>query len=120
MAEKNADVDDSNLAKTTDPENIQTIAALGYLGPLFLVPLLVAPKNEFAMFHANQGLVLFICVIALNFIAGLIPIIGWLIILPVGNLLSLVLIIMGMVNALNGKQTKLPVIGQFTLLKVER
>ena len=34
-------------------ENLKILAAIGYLGILFLVPYLTNPKSEFAVFHAN-------------------------------------------------------------------
>ena len=33
---------------------------LSYIGPLFIVGLLLKPKNVSVRFHANQGLVLFL------------------------------------------------------------
>ena len=56
-------------------ENLKIVAAIGYLGILFLVPYLTNPKSEFAVFHANQGLLLFIAAAIVN-IAGMIPVIG--------------------------------------------
>ena len=100
-------------------ENLKILAAIGYLGILFLVPYLTNPKSEFAVFHANQGLLLFIAAAIVN-IAGMIPIIGWFIILPVGNILVLVLFIIGIVSALQGQMKRLPVIGGYDLLKVEK
>ena len=50
----------------------------------------------------------------------MIPIIGWFIILPVGNILVLVLFIIGIVSALQGQMKRLPAIGGYDLLKVEK
>ena len=52
-------------------ENLKILAAIGYLGILFLVPYLTNPKSEFAVFHANQGLLLFI---AAAIVIALIPV----------------------------------------------
>ena len=111
-----------------DPQDInqnKVMAILAYFGILFLVPLLAAKDSKFAKFHANQGIILFICEIAacivtffLAFIFGLIKI-GWLGSL-LGDLLYLacgILAILGIINAANGKAKELPLIGKFNILK---
>lgn len=88
-------------------------AIIGYLGILFLVPLLAKKDNKFALYHAKQGLVLFIAEIVIwiaAVILAFIPIIGWLVALVLWILL-LVMFIMGIVNAATGKYKALPVIG---------
>ncbi|MBI4150963.1 hypothetical protein HY492_02445 [Candidatus Woesearchaeota archaeon] len=56
---------------------------------------------------------LFILAIAISIIGSIVPIIGWFIILPIGNLVVLVLWIIGIINALSGKEKPLPLIGKF-------
>jgi uncharacterized membrane protein len=68
------------------------------------------------MYHANQGLTLFLAGIAVSII-GSIPIIGWFLILPIGSLVVLVIGIIGILNAIKGEAKPLPLIGKFTLLK---
>jgi len=88
-------------------------AIIGYLGILFLVPLLAKKDNKFALYHAKQGLVLFIAEIIIWVVAvvlAFIPIIGWIIALVLWILL-LVMFIMGIVNAATGKYKALPIIG---------
>lgn len=85
------------------------IAILSYIGILFLVPMLAAKDNEFAKYHAKQGLVLFIAEIATALVAW-IPFIGWIIGL-VAWIMWLVLSIMGIVNVVGGKKKPLPIIG---------
>ncbi len=92
-----------------------TINALAYL--LFFLPLVVEPKTEEGRFHANQGLVLLIFGIIVSILGGLIPFIGWLIILPVGSIAVIVFAIMGIINALNGETKELPLIGKIRLIK---
>lgn len=98
-----------------DIEENKVLAVLSYLGILFLVPLLAAPKSKFAKFHANQGCVLFIAEVALTMV-WIIPILGW-IVGFVGGIGTLVLAIMGIINALNGKAVKLPLIGDISVIK---
>ena len=70
------------------------------------------------MFHANQSLVLLILAVAGNFILGIIPIIGW-VILPFFGIGVFVLWVIGVVNALNGKMQPLPLIGTINILPQE-
>ena len=102
-----------------DAADNKWLALIGYLGILFLVPLLAAPKSEFARFHANQSLILFIASAVLGIavsIVSWIPLIGWLVSL-VASVLPLVFIIIGMINAYNEKAKELPFIGQYRILK---
>jgi len=41
------------------------------------------------------------------------PFIGWFIVGPIGGIITIILFIMGIINALGGKQQPLPVIGKF-------
>lgn len=102
-----------------DEQQLKTISAVGYLGILFLLPYLMYPKEKFAVFHANQSLILLIVVAAVNIVGGMIPFLGWFIVLPLGNLFVFVLFIIGLINALNGRMKRLPVVGGFDLLKVQ-
>ena len=83
---------------------------LGIIG--FILVLLVKRTDKFAMYHAKQSLVLFIAGVIIN-VAGMVPIIGWFVILPLGAIFLIVLWIIGMINAITGKEKALPLIGQF-------
>ena len=106
-----------------DADENKAIAAIWYLGILFLVPLLVKKDSPFAQFHAKQGLVLFISDIVvwiaiwlLAIVLAFIPIIGWIVailLLIAGVVFFIALFIIGLMNALGGKMKELPLIGQF-------
>ena len=83
-------------------------AFIGYWGILFLVPLLAKKENKFAFFHGKQGLVLFVLWI-IFWIIGFIPVVG--IISTIGFLLCIILAIVGMIMALQGKTWKMPILG---------
>lgn len=100
-----------------DVEKYKVHAAVAYLWILWLVPLLAAKESKFAMFHANQGLVLFLAGLVGGIVGGFIPFIGWFIIMPLVSLAVVILAIMGIVNAIGGKMTPLPLIGGFQILK---
>lgn len=100
-------------------QDVKILSAIGYIGLLFLVPYLVKPKDKFAVFHANQGLLLLIATVVINVIGSIIPVIGWFIILPLGGIFTLMLFILGIISALKGEEKRLPLIGNFDLLKVQ-
>lgn len=116
-----AEVKSKTTAKATEKDiNANKVyGILAYIGILFLVPLLAAPESKFAKFHANQGLTLFIGEVILGvawWVLVWIPILGWLIGFAAWVFL-IVLSVMGIINAANGKMEKLPVIGDIELLK---
>ncbi len=111
-----------DFTASMDPNDIASnkgMAVLAYFGFLFLVPLLAAPNSQYARFHVNQGLILFIADIIYGVIAfalGFIPVVGG-ILSGVLSLLIFVLVIMGIVNAATGKAKELPIIGKIRILK---
>ncbi len=94
----------------------KVMGGIAYLGILFLVPLLTKKDSKFAMFHAKQGMVLFIIEVILwiiNFVlfasvfgAVFLGWIVWIVWMVVG-IFSLI----GLIQALSGKYWKLPVLG---------
>ena len=109
-----------------DPQDINNnkgMSVLAYIGFLFLVPLLACPNSKFARYLTNQGLVLFLLEFALGVVTGIlgiIPIAGLIIgglLSAVGGIFTLVLMIMGIINAAQGQAKELPLIGKITLLK---
>ena len=69
-------------------------------------------KNEFVKFHVKQALVLLIVDVLGYAILGIIIIIGW-VLMPIFGVVMLILWIIGIINALNGKKKALPIIGGF-------
>ncbi|MCS7459029.1 hypothetical protein N0M98_02640 [Paenibacillus doosanensis] len=103
---------------TAEPADIQQnkwIAAAAYI--LFFLPLLAARQSRFAMYHGNQGLVLLLLNIVCNIVLGWIPFIG-LFLVPLANLATLVLAVIGIVQATGGQLKPLPIIGTISILKV--
>ena len=103
---------------TDDVASHKIYAILAYFGILVLVPIFAAPKSAFARFHANQGLVLFLVEVILT-VASLFLGDIWLfaLVIGVGRLLCFVLMIMGIVAAVQGEEKELPLIGGIKLLQ---
>lgn len=97
-----------------DVEKNKGMAILAYI--IFFIPLLAAKESKFAMYHANQGLILFLAAIIANVVGTIIPLIGWFLILPIANLAIIILAVLGIINAAQGQMKPLPLIGQFKLL----
>jgi len=96
-------------------DNAKLAAILAYLlvGIIWFFVDEQIKKDAFAKFHVKQAIVLAITSIGVSVFGAAIPFIGWFIILPIGSLAVLVLWVIGVLNAVNGNQNKLPVIGQF-------
>lgn len=103
-----------------DPQDAEKNKLMGILAYIiFFIPLLAAKDSKFAMYHANQGLVLFLGCIAVmiaSFILAFIPFLGWLISF-VAWIGIMVLAILGIINAAKGECKPLPLIGGITILK---
>ncbi len=112
------------IKQSQDDEKL--FALLCYLISIIGVVIVLATKkdrSEFSIYHAKQGLVLFIAEIATGIvyaiIAGIfawIPYVGWSIASIIGGILWLlvvILLIVGIINSLTDKKTPLPLIGQY-------
>ena len=110
-----------------DVSQNKVMAVLAYIGILFLIPLLAAKDSPYARFHTNQGLVLFLCEAVLGVVVailtGILTVVFW----PLATVISalygivslvfFIFMIMGIVNAVQGQQKELPLIGKFRILK---
>lgn len=104
---------DAQQDAAADIEKNKTLGILAYI--LFFIPILAARDSRFAMYHANQGLALFIFAVGANIVANFIPLIGPLL----GGLCSLAtlaLMVIGIISASKGEMKPLPVIGGISLL----
>ncbi len=88
-----------------DIDDNKIIAALSYIGVLFLIPLLAKRDSKFCQEHAKQGLILFIVWIVGSFVFWF-PIIGQLLALAV-----FILDLVAFVKCLSGEFWEVPVIG---------
>ena len=97
----------------SDIESGKVMAILCYI-PIAFVGLIVSivciaqKNNAFSLYHAKQSLTLFICALVLS-ILWCIPLLN-----IVLGLARLVLCILGLVNAVQGKYAPIPLVGQFS------
>lgn len=112
-----------------DVEKNKIIAGLSYI--LFFLPLIACPESKFGRFHANQGLLLLIIGvgggIALSILQFILSIVLFFIIWQILSLFTLiysvfwigvtVFAVLGFINAYKGTAKKLPLFGQFKIIK---
>lgn len=119
-------LDTTQASVKQDAEQNKAMAILSYLGILVLIPIFAAKDSKFARFHANQGLVLCIASIiygvAYSVLTAIILAISWRLYFLVSILgfLSIgfvVLCVIGIINAANGQEKELPIIGKIRILK---
>ena len=115
------------VAPAEDAVANKGVAMCAYFGLLWLVPLFTAKHSPFAKFHTNQAIVLTIVSLIVNLATGIfdwvLDTISWrfyaltTVVEQLGVLFCLVLMIIGIVYAAQGKMKEIPVIGQFKILK---
>lgn len=91
------------------------MAVLAYLGFLLIIPAIAANKNKFVRFHLGQGLILFIASVIGGFLS-FIPYVGT-VLNSVVSIVAFVFMILGIVNACQGKMKGLPLIGDIQIFK---
>jgi uncharacterized membrane protein len=101
-----------NTEKSSTGLEANLAGALTYvLGPITGILFLVLEKeSKFVRFHAMQSTITFVALFVISLVLGMIPILGWLLLLPF-QLLVLVLWIFLMFKAFKGEKFKLPTIG---------
>lgn len=95
------------------PKDVQEgrfFAVISYIGFLCIVSLLLKKENKFALYHAKQGLVLFVFEVA-GFVLSIIPFIGWML-NKVGIVLFTLVSLWGIIQALKGDLVRIPVVSE--------
>ncbi len=105
-----------------DPQDVQNNKAMAIIAYIiFFIPLLTGDhkKSRFVKFHANQGLVLFLGIVAWWIVWTILSIVSLGIlglIMPLAMLVPIVWMVLGIVNAAHGQLKPLPLIGKITIL----
>lgn len=95
--------------QTADGKNTAIIAYITLIGLIIAFVQNAEKKNAFAAYHIRQSLGLMCTGFALA-VVNIIPVLGWLISI-IGMFVLLILWILGLMNAINGKETPVPVLG---------
>ena len=107
-----------------DIENNKIIALFAYFGLLILIPIFATPNSRYAKFHVSQGINLIVVSLAYSAISSaLVAAFSWLpvvctlidISVSLAGLLIVVLVVLGIYNAVNGKAKELPIIGSWKI-----
>ena len=95
----------ASSAAASNETTSKLMAGASYLGLLFLVPKIFAPQDDFAQYHARQGIKLFVFGLVADFLASFGGF-GW-----IASLARLYFMYKGISNVVNGKKEPLPYIG---------
>lgn len=95
-----------------DIDDNKILAALSYIGILCLIPLLVKKDSKFCQEHGKQGFVLFLAELVVYAI-GMVPVIGWFLLGPIGSIATLIVSIIGIIKVLQGEFWEIPLIGHY-------
>jgi len=85
-----------------DISDNKLMAGISYIWIIGLILLFLKKDSPFVQFHAKQGTVLFVASVVFSFV----PILGWML-----NIIIFVFAIIGLIAALQGKKTELPLVG---------
>jgi fumarate reductase subunit D len=83
-------------------------AIISYVSFLCIITLILKKDNKFALYHAKQGLVLFVMEVA-AFILSIIPFLGWLVGI-FGYALFLLVSLWGIMQAILGINSRIPIV----------
>ncbi|MDP2928065.1 MAG: hypothetical protein Q8N80_04645 [Candidatus Omnitrophota bacterium] len=83
-------------------------AIISYVSFLCIITLILKKDNKFALYHAKQGLVLFVMEVV-AFILSIIPFLGWLIGI-FGYALFLLVSLWGIMQAAQGINSRIPIV----------
>lgn len=89
------------------------MGVLAYIGPLVIIPYLMEKDDSFVKFHVKQGLVL----LSIEVILWVVTMTFWMLMFgmlySIIHLALVVLSILGIVNVVQKKEQKLPLVGDF-------
>lgn len=102
-------VETENTAIINEGKTAAIVAYLSLIGLIIAFVMNNDKKNIFASYHIRQALGLMVAMFALS-IVGVVPILGWIISI-FGFLFLVVLWVIGLIGAINGKEKAVPVLG---------
>jgi uncharacterized membrane protein len=99
-----------NQMQGTEVRDGKFFAVISYISFLCILALLLKKENKFALFHAKQGLVLFVFE-SCAFIISIIPFLGW-ILRTIGFAVFFLVSLWGIFMALRGSYVRIPVVSK--------
>lgn len=121
--------DETSCFKQSDIESNSTLAVLSYIPFMFFIPMIIKPASGYLRYHGIQGLTMFLTFAGLEFVDVLLCAIAnaavpgavgsyiSIAVTLIANLCVLLLIAIGIANAVKGYARELPIIGRIRLLK---
>jgi len=102
--------DESNTVTEDEIKNGTLMGVLSYLLPF--IPFLIEKENKFVIYHAKQGMNLFILAIVF-------AVLGWFVstVCSIINIGIIILCVLGIINVCNGKAKELPIVNKFKFIK---
>jgi uncharacterized membrane protein len=100
----------NNSTVSSEGKNIAIIAYITLIGLIIAFVMNNDKKEAFAAYHIKQSLGLAATGLALG-VVGMIPVLGWIINI-LGIFVLLYMWIMGLMNAINGKESPVPFLGE--------
>ena len=103
---------DAHKEEDRDDHHKTLMGVLAYLGPLVLIPFLVAREDSFVKFHIKQGVVLFI----ISLLVWAASVIMWFLmpLWAIVNFAVLILALIGVLNVVRGKEKEIPLVGHYS------
>ncbi len=109
MTSNTTNASHAHARRDPDVEAHRVLAAIGYIGILCLIPLLLYRTSAFAQFHGRQAFVVFVVWLVSSFFFW-IPFLG-----AIHFLFLLCVTMLGFVKAYNGEFFRIPVIYDWSL-----
>ncbi|HHX31675.1 MAG: hypothetical protein GX670_10190 [Bacteroidales bacterium] len=101
---------ENEVTRDTQDKTIAIVAYLTIIGLVVALVLNNEKRDLFAKYHIRQSLGLVLTSLALSLI-NVIPILGW-IVSMVGAFVLLYMWVMGLLNAINGREKPVPILGE--------
>jgi uncharacterized membrane protein len=95
-------------------DNRKIMSALAYIGPLVIISYALAHEDPVVKFHIKQGLSLLVAWAAVWVVSMMIWVFA-----PIAFILNIAFfffMVIGVMNAVNGKEKELPLVGKFSHL----
>ncbi|MCF7830980.1 DUF4870 domain-containing protein [Candidatus Gracilibacteria bacterium] len=108
QAAQNAIPSDKNtdVSKVIDKKE-KTLAVLGYISFLCVLPLALKPNSKYCQFHGKQGLVITLFFLLLSWLGWVFSVIGLFL-----NFVHIIIVILAIMNASKGRTWKIPFVAQ--------